>query len=123
MAEHAETLTISVESANEFRAAWDAFVAPALHLANEEYWKQVVERGQRLLTAYESIWKVNRGSVLTKVLADAIGAIEDRVRNAERELRYRWFQMNSSGAAEGGAPLIEVLKAPGEQSEEGMTDV
>lgn len=34
-------------------------------------------------------------------------------------LRYRWFELNSSGAAEGGAPLIEVLDAPPEQLEEG----
>lgn len=88
MAEHAETLTIPVELANEFQAAWDAFVAPGpKELANEEHWSRVVERGQRLLTAYESIWKASRGSVLVKVLADAIGAIEERVRNAERELR------------------------------------
>jgi hypothetical protein len=88
MAEHAETLTVPVEVAAEFEQAWGAWVAPSPKgLSDREYWQSVIDRGQRLASAYESIWEVVQGSVLVKVFSDARVGLDVRVGNAQRELR------------------------------------
>lgn len=88
MAEHTETLTIPVALAQEVQSAWlEATASLPDDLPLEAYWQQRIERGERLMAAYEQVQRSIPGaSVLWKILLDATEGTRDRIRFAERSL-------------------------------------